>query len=437
MNLKYLKKLKYIFSTLIRPYSFTYIGGSSFFLDALDVLHRFTSGESVGEGPNIHIYEQDLENYHRVNHAITFGSGRMALYAILKAMNLQLGDEIILPGYTCIVTSNAIHYAGLKPVYVDVSLENFNIDLEKLKKAITPKTKAILAQHTFGIPCNLDILTDIYNQYGIPIIEDGAHAIGARWRGEVVGRFGLAAFFSTEGSKMFSTERGGYALTDDNSLANRIRNIQEEASFFPLQQEKNAILRWCYRAAILGNPYLTSKAYFFQTLAKKFSFSRFIEMLEFDKNIYKDELNGRRFIPYPARLGNLMSYAASLQLNRLEDELEHRRKLANYLTITLPLLGANVACYDHKLALPSWVRFPFYVDYREKWITEIRRCFIQPGYWLDNPVHPKECDWRIAEYKKGMCPNGEYLGEHILNLPVHRRISLNRIKNIIKNINKK
>ncbi len=428
-----LRTLISIFSLLSQRSVVTYVGGTAFPSDAKDVWKRWRSGESLLYGPHIKEYEEALSQYHGVASAITFGAGRMALFAILKAMNLREGDEVILPGYTCIVTSNAICYAGLKPVYVDVSLEDFNIRPELVKKAITPKTKVILAQHTFGIPCNMNILMELSHQFGIPVIEDGAHAIGARWRGNVVGGIGYAAFFSTEGSKMLSTERGGYALTNDVDLAKRIREIQEEADFYPLEAEQACLLRWCYRSAFYGEPILNPRVRFIEFFLKRLSCQKIASIFEFDQKNYLDALAGRCSVRYPARLGNLMAYAGLLQLARVEKDIAHRRNLAAYLEEELTKLGAKVAIYDHNLALPSWVRFPFLVQDQTKWITAMKQSGIFSGIrWLNDPIHPKGCDWEKAGYVRGVCPNGEYLANHIMNLPVHSRMSIDRINKFLK-----
>ncbi|MFN6946977.1 MAG: DegT/DnrJ/EryC1/StrS family aminotransferase, partial [Cytophagaceae bacterium] len=116
-------------------------------------------------------------------------------------MRISQGDEVILPGFTCIVVPNAIIYLGAKPVYVDINSETFNIDPQLIEENITEKTKAIIAQHTFGIPADMDKILHIANKHNLFVIEDSCHALGSKYKGKYVGSFGDAAFFSSQWSK--------------------------------------------------------------------------------------------------------------------------------------------------------------------------------------------------------------------------------------------
>jgi perosamine synthetase len=415
--------------TLFRGYSVDYPGATTLPSDARDVFRRYRNGEPLLDGPYIAELERALSDYYGGLEAITFSAGRMALYAILKAMKLKPGDEVILPGYTCVVTCNAIRFAELKPVYVDVSLKDFNIEPDLVKKAITKKTKAILVQHTFGIPCDIEALMEISREYGVAVIEDGAHAIGARWDGELLGRFSNVAFFSMEATKMISTERGGFAITSDAELAEGIREIQAEAEFGAEAFERACLLRWCYRGGFYGRPRLNALCRLGQMLARKIHISAVNNILNFNQKDYDDSLMGRQIKPYPARLGNLMAYAGLLQLRRVDEDVAHRQQLADYLESELPKLGANVAEYDHVRAKPSWVKFPFLVKDRAKWETLMARCGFTVSHWLEDPIHPKGSDCTVAGYVRGMCPNGEHLSEHVLNVPVDRRVNKARLEN--------
>ena len=133
----------------------------------------------------INNYKSELANYLNVkeSHITLFWKGRVALYALLKSFGISKDDEVILPAFTCVVVPNAILYCDAKPVYVDINPQTLNCDPEEIRKKITPKTKLIIAQNTFGLSSDLDAIMRIANEYHIVVIEDCTHGIGGYYRG--------------------------------------------------------------------------------------------------------------------------------------------------------------------------------------------------------------------------------------------------------------
>lgn len=144
-------------------------------------------------------YQLNFAKQFSAAHAFAFWKGRVALYAILKAMGVGEGDEIILPGYSCVMDVNPIMYTGAKPVYVDIEPNLYNINLDLLEEKITERTKAIIALHTYGYPAEMDRLMEIANRHNIPVIEDCCLALGSKYKGKIVGTFGKAAYFHSSG----------------------------------------------------------------------------------------------------------------------------------------------------------------------------------------------------------------------------------------------
>lgn len=390
--------------------------------DARDVFTRLRRGEPVQDGPHVGEFEAALRTYYGGLEAITFGGARMAMYALLKAMGVGAGDEVILPGYTCVVIPNALKRLGVIPVYVDVSRSDFNLEPELVERAITPRTRAILAQHTFGVPCDLEALLDISRRHDVPLIEDGAHAIGARWDGQLLGRFGYASFFSTQETKMVNTGLGGYVITADRDLAARVRSVQAEAAHVPEAVARLYALRWCYVAAVASRPLLGRVARPLEWLARRHRLGGLREALRVGAAQYDAELAGRAYQPFPTRLPNLLAYAGLLQLRRLDEEVLYRQRLAAYLEERLPALGAAVPRYNRRRARPSWVRFPFLVHDRGPWVAASRRAPVYLETWLNDPLHPRGCDWAQRGYAPGGCPQAEHLAGHMLNVPIDLRV---------------
>ncbi|HPY80345.1 MAG TPA: DegT/DnrJ/EryC1/StrS family aminotransferase, partial [Bacteroidales bacterium] len=124
------------------------------------------------------------------NVAFSFWKARVALYAILKGMGIGDGDEVILPGYTCVMDVNPIKYLGAKPVYVDIEPAMYNINPDLIEAKITGRTRLIIAQHTYGYPCDMDRILAIAARRGLPVIEDCCLSLGSTYKGKPVGAFG-------------------------------------------------------------------------------------------------------------------------------------------------------------------------------------------------------------------------------------------------------
>ena len=131
-----------------------------------------------------------LEGYFGENiQAITYDSGRSALYHALLALDVGEGDEVLVQAFTCMVVINAICWTGARPVYVDIEKDTLNMDPVKADHACSDKTKVIILQHTFGLPANIDALLDVAKKHNLKTIEDCAHSLGARYKGKLTGTY--------------------------------------------------------------------------------------------------------------------------------------------------------------------------------------------------------------------------------------------------------
>ena len=148
-----------------------------------------------------------FKTYFKVKNVSLFISGRLALYETLKALNFKENDEVIIQAFTCSVVPEAITACKLKPIFVDIN-KDFTLDIDNLKKKINSKTKAIVIQHTFGIPADIDEIKGIAKEKDIFLIEDCAHTIGGLYKNKLLGTFGDVAFFSLGRSKAFSATNG-------------------------------------------------------------------------------------------------------------------------------------------------------------------------------------------------------------------------------------
>jgi len=208
--------------------------------DEKEIVAAFRRGEAV-EGAAIKEFENRFAEFHGVRHAISASFGRMAFYYILRALELPPESEIIFPALTFWVVPEIARRAGLKPVFVDVDARTFNLDPTRIEAAITERTRAIVPTHLYGQPCRMSEIMRVAETHNLIVVEDCAQAAGARYRGRRVGTFGDAAFFSFQMLKGINTYGGGMALTNDSSIAAKVR-AQAEAE--PQQTTSELIKRF-------------------------------------------------------------------------------------------------------------------------------------------------------------------------------------------------
>jgi perosamine synthetase len=174
-------------------------------------------------GRFIGAFEEAFAKFCGVKHAIATNNGTTALHLALVGLDLQPGDEVIVPTLTYIASANAVRYCGATPVFVDSDPRTFNIDPADVAAKITPKTKGIMPVHLYGHSADMDPLLALAKQHNLFILEDAAEAIGATYKGRPVGSIGDCATFSFFGNKIITTGEGGMVTTNDDELAARLR----------------------------------------------------------------------------------------------------------------------------------------------------------------------------------------------------------------------
>ena len=176
-------------------------------------------------GNEVNRFESEFANYCEVGNCIGVGNCLDALQFILQGFGIGNGDEVIVPAYTFIASSNAILLVNAVPVFVDIDPNTYNMDPDRVAEAVTPKTRAIMPVHFAGLPADMDRLKVIAQRHSLAIIEDAAQAHGARWRDKGVGAQGTMGTFSFQGSKNLNAGEGGIILTNDDGLADIARSL--------------------------------------------------------------------------------------------------------------------------------------------------------------------------------------------------------------------
>ena len=193
--------------------------------DIAAVVEVLRSGMLV-QGANVQALEEAFANYLNVKNAVAVSNGTATLHLALVALGIGAGDEVIVPAFSYVATANVVEIVGANCVFVDVESDTFNIDVSQIEKAITPKTKAIIPVHEFGLACDVLEIVKIAEKHNLFVIEDAACALGATENGNFTGTFGEVGSFSLHPRKAVTSGEGGILTTDDDDLAEQFRVLR-------------------------------------------------------------------------------------------------------------------------------------------------------------------------------------------------------------------
>ncbi len=395
--------------------------------------------------------EEQFKKYLGVKYTFAFNSGRSAFLAILKGLNFEPGAEILLQAFTCNAAVNPIIWSGLRPVFVDIERETLNLDPQDFKKKITPKSRAVLVQHTFGLPVKLAEIEKICQKYNLILIEDCAHSLGAEYGSRVkrenhpapskegagsstfqpryasgkVGTFGKASFFSFGRDKVISSVYGGMAVANDSRLAQKIKEFQEKCAFpsyfWIFQQLLHPILTHYLIIPLYG---------FFGAGRWLLLFFQKIKVLS--KAVHNLEKKGERPSYFPKKMPQVLAILALNQLRKLKRFNKHREKIAKFYDENLKDLKVFLAKKEKERI---YLRYPILIESQEtsKILNQLRKrkIFLDNG-WQKTPVVPPDTVQEKMEYQWGSCPTAEKVAKEIINLPLHINISLKEARRITK-----
>jgi len=359
----------------------------------------------------------------QASHARAFWKGRVAMYAMLRAMGVGEGDEVILPGYTCVMDVNPVMYLGARPVYVDIEPVTYNMDPGGIEAKITPATKVIVAQHTYGYPCDMDAIMDVADRHGIPVVEDCCLSLGSTYKDRLCGSFGVAAYWSFQWNKPFTTGIGGMITTSNAELTGKIDRLCQEH----LQPAAGggarmlAAQRLVYRMLIY--PRTTALiTTLFRWMTRKHLVVGSSSTAEFTPAMADDFFMG---------MSAGQARAGLRQLRKLDKGIAHRRKMRNVYDQLLreagwevPPLGADID--------PVLVRYPVRVADKALAIARAPGSGIELGTWFECPLHPIETPLELYGYREGMCPVAEQACREVVNLPTHPRAGKRTAKRSVR-----
>lgn len=388
---------------LMRGYPVTTpsLGSMTLDWDDVEIARHWLQDRSLWHDENIvKEYEQKFALWNGSQFAFAFMGGRVALSACIYALDLKPGDEVILPGYTCVVVPNALQYAGIKPVYADIELETYGLDVGQIEKKISSKTKAILLHHLYGLVCrDYEAILRLAKSYNLRVIEDCAHATGAEYKGKKVGNWGDVAFYSSEQSKIFTTIQGGVAVTNDPDLASKMQfyydNAPIQSAVWASKQLKNLILNF-YQ-------FKHPKRWLLGDVAEIiYGHDRLVSTT-------KEEEQGIKPIHYGSRMSAPIAVIGINQLKKIDSYNKIRRQTSLYWdswcesnNYKKPLVVNN--------SVPVFLRYPVQVEEEKKkniaWAS--KELGINLGVWFVSNIHPVQsnlADCPLANQAVRQCVN--------------------------------
>jgi dTDP-4-amino-4,6-dideoxygalactose transaminase len=342
------------------------------------------------------------------NQVFLYWKGRVALYAILQAMDIQEGDEVILPAFTCVVVPNSIMYLKAKPVYVDISADNYNMNVDLLEDSITDKTKVILCQNTFGLSSNIEQILQIAKKYNLFTIEDCTHGFSGYYNGKPNGSYCDAAFYSTQWNKPFSTGIGGFLVVNDNELINSV-GLLERQKVKPTLKEQISL-----SSLLILNKYLINR-FTYWTLLKFYRFLSKKNMV-IGSNRGEELSEVRMPVNYFKDISSVQAKAGLKELSRLNNL--NRIRIKNAKAYTKFIKSKYKTYVDEKLFENHlFLKYPILVKDRELFLRLAEEDKISLGDWFLSPLHPVREKLEQWKMKRERYPVANKISEKILNLP--------------------
>lgn len=209
--------------------------------NALTEIADTLSSRWIGQGPKVEQFEHEFSaRFCNSNPGIAVGSGTDALHLAYLLAGVGPGDEVITPVFTCTATNIPLLYLGAKPIFADVEPGTLNINLKNIESLITEKTKALVCVHYGGLPCDMDGIALVAEKYGLKVIEDAAHAIGAIYKGKSIGTISDFTMFSFQAIKHITTGDGGYLSFKDSNLLEKAKRLR----WFGIDRSKKQLGIW-------------------------------------------------------------------------------------------------------------------------------------------------------------------------------------------------
>jgi len=360
-----------------------------------DIWHSLKRRSQQGSDQDL---QSRLAEMHQVRHVFLLDSARVALYVLLKAYNRPGG--VLMPAYTCIVVPEAVCYAGYTPVFVDIDYHSLNLTTSNVRQVLTRDITVLLATHLFGIPCELDEFSDILDPDRVLLVEDAAAALGAEYRSQPVGSFGNAAILSFQATKVVAGEVGGALLTNDDDLAAKVTRLLETA--VPPANGWQLLAKSFVRKIVTSEWLYSLTQFGYRTLRGE-------EMFEI---VTPQNQIPPRFLANNSPFSNTL---ITLQMDRLNWNLNRRRKLAQIYQELLAGHPRLTHCWIPQRCSPAWIQYPVFVEDKKAFYKHMQRAGVDLSW-----TYRYSC---ADSYKKVGYPNAQKAAQTVVGLPTYPSLS--------------
>ena len=358
-----------------------------------------------------------LMNRALAKYIFTFWKGRVALYGALKALGVGPGDSVIVPGYTCAMVPGAVIFASAEPIYADIDPETYSPSLGSYSDAYEAnpgsRIKALVLQHTYGIPGDTSRIAAWARAQKMAVIEDCAHSLGTRYCDDQgvwheAGSAGDVAIFSSQWSKPISTGLGGWLVTRDKCVAEKVARFRNEECSEASFRELSLLAGQLVLRKLFSSPGL------YWTAAN--AFRRLAGLGIFVGTNDGGEFEGKMPERYAKRMSGLQEW---LLRKRLATTALITRRRSLKLVYDEALRGCGLPVLRvMENADPVLLRYPVRVRNKEKVLEKARQRRIELGDWFNHPLHPREAKAEAFGYRSGLCSEGERAAKEVVNLPL-------------------
>lgn len=377
------------------------------------------------------IFQSALQGAVPPKYVFTFWKGRVALFGALKSLGVGPGDSVIVPGYTCAMVPGAVLFLGAKPIYADIDPRTYSPSLGSYSDAFEAnpraRIKALILQHTYGIPGDALQIAAWARAQGMAVIEDCAHSLGTRYcddRGvwQDVGSAGDVAIFSSQWSKPISTGLGGWAVTRNKNLASRMARFRDEECARPSVREVSMLAGQLLSRSLVSSP----RSYWIATAV----FRRLARLGVFIGTNDGGEFDGKMPEHYLKRMSGFQEWLLRKRIAATA-LLVRRRNLKRVYDEALRASGLPQLRIDD-YADPVLLRYPVRVRNKSAVISRAQKRRIELGDWFNHPLHPREANAEAFGYCPGFCPEGERAAQEVVNLPLTERTTEKTARNAVE-----